>query len=156
MYLAQANIARMKGPIDSPIMKEFADQLEAINGVADEHPGFVWRLQTEEGDATAIRAFEDEKILFNMSVWKSIEDLFDYTYGSAHVEPFRNRAKWFDAIDLTSSLVLWWVDEDHIPSIEEAKQKLALLEEQGPCPQAFTFKKRFNSNGQEITARGRS
>jgi hypothetical protein len=69
LHLAQANIARMRAPREDPVMKSFVDQLEYINSVADRAPGFVWRLQDEAGDATAIRVFEDERILFNMSVW---------------------------------------------------------------------------------------
>ena len=149
MYLAQANIARMKGPIDGPVMREFAEQLDTINSLADRHPGFVWRLQTEAGDATAIRVFEDELILFNMSVWKSLEDLFDYTYRREHAGVFRDRGKWFNAMDVPTH-VLWWIPGQHVPTTEEAKQKLALLEEHGPTSQAFTFKHRFDQEGRKL------
>jgi len=64
--LAQANIARMRAPLEDPVMDGFRTQLDAINAIADTSPGFVWRLQTEDGDATAIRAFEDDRILFNI------------------------------------------------------------------------------------------
>jgi len=66
--LAQLNIGIIKGPIDSPVMAEFVANLERINALADAAPGFVWRLQTEAGDATAIRPFDDEHTLVNMSV----------------------------------------------------------------------------------------
>lgn len=67
-HLAQLNIARMRAPLDDPIMSGFVDQLDHINSVAEQSPGFVWRLQTETGDATAIRIFDDDHILVNMSV----------------------------------------------------------------------------------------
>jgi hypothetical protein len=137
--LAQANVARMRAPLDDPLMEGFRSQLEAINAIADESPGFVWRLQTAEGDATSIRAFDDERILFNMSVWDSIEALHAYVYRSGHVGPLRNRREWFEPSE-GPSLVLWWIPEGHVPTVEEAKEKLRLLGENGPSPQAFTFR----------------
>lgn len=53
-YLAQFNTAKMIAPLDDPAMADFVAQLDHINSVAGQRPGFVWRLQSEEGDATAI------------------------------------------------------------------------------------------------------
>jgi len=64
--LAQLNIGIVRGPMDSPVMAQFAANLERINALADAAPGFVWRLQTAAGDATAIRPFADENMLVNM------------------------------------------------------------------------------------------
>ena len=140
--LAQANIAKMRASIDDPLMAEFKAQLGTVNAMADESPGFVWRLQTEEGDATAIRAFDDELILFNMSVWESVEALFQYVYKSGHVIPFSNRKQWFVPTGGPSS-VLWWIPAGHLPTVAEAKQRLVLLRDDGPSPEGFTFAKRF-------------
>jgi uncharacterized protein DUF3291 len=144
--LAQANVARMRAPLDDPLMEGFRSQLEAINRIADESPGFVWRLQTAEGDATSIRAFDDERVLFNMSVWDSIEALHAYVYRSGHVEPLRSRREWFEPLE-GPSLVLWWIPEGHVPTVEEAKAKLRLLQEKGPGPEAFTFRSPFPAPG---------
>lgn len=146
LRLAQANVARMRAPLDDPLMEGFRSQLEAINAIADESPGFVWRLQTAEGDATSIRAFDDERILFNMSVWDSIEALHAYVYRSGHVGPLRNRRDWFEPLE-GPSLVLWWVPEGHVPTVEEAKERLRLLAEHGPTPSAFTFRTSFPPPG---------
>jgi hypothetical protein len=67
----KSNVARLVAPLDSPEMAEFVAQLAPVNALADRSPGFVWRLQTEAGDSTAIRAFDDPLILVNMSVWES-------------------------------------------------------------------------------------
>ena len=107
-HLAQLNIASTQAPLDDPIMKGFVDQLDYINAVADRSEGFVWRLQTEDGDATAIRAFDDDRIIVNMSVWESLEALHDYVYRSDHLGPLRDRKKWFTRIE-GPSLVLWWI-----------------------------------------------
>lgn len=142
--IAQVNIARMLGEIDSPVMAEFVANLDRINAVADAAPGFVWRLQTEEGDATALRVFDDSYLIINMSVWDSIDALFRYTYASDHTDIFRRRGEWFSRLE-TPHLALWWVEADHRPTPEEAKAKLEYLHEHGATPEAFTFKKRFTA-----------
>src|SRR5689334_1068257 len=98
-HLAQLNIGRIRGPIDGPIMKEFVDNLERINKVGDESPGFVWRMQTDSGNATEITYSDDEMMKANMTVWENIEALFEYTYRSEHVEFLRRRAEWFEKMD---------------------------------------------------------
>src|SRR5271156_573356 len=94
--LAQLNVGIIRAPMDSPIMADFAANLDRINALADDSPGFVWRLQTEAGDATAIRPFEDANMLVNMSVWRDVESLNQYVYRSAHVDIMRRRKEWFE------------------------------------------------------------
>jgi hypothetical protein len=144
-HLAQANIARMRAPMDDPVMQGFVEQLEPLNALADRSPGFVWRMQDEEGDATAIRVFEDELILFNMSVWESIEALQEYAYQSSHVAAVRARGDWFVPMS-KPNFVLWWVSAGHIPTVEEAKERLTSLWEHGPTAAAFTFHARFGAS----------
>ena len=141
--LAQLNIGVIKGAMDSPVMVDFAASLERINALAERTPGFVWRLQTEAGDATAIRPFEgEENMLVNMSVWRDVASLNAYVYHSAHVELMRRRREWFERMD-EAFLVLWWVPKGHRPSVEEAIARLELLRSRGPGPQAFTFRHAF-------------
>ena len=140
--LAQLNIGIIKGPMDSPVMAEFAANLERINALAERSPGFVWRLQTEDGDATAIRPFEDENMLVNMSVWRDVESLNKYVYSSGHVDVMRRRKQWFERMS-EAYLVLWWVPRGHRPSVTEAIAKLEVLRTQGPTAQAFTFRHAF-------------
>jgi hypothetical protein len=142
-HLAQVNIGRMRAPIDDPIMEGFRTQLDPINALADRTPGFVWRLQTDEGNATAIRPFaDDERMAINMSVWESLAALQQYVYKSAHIGPLRDRKQWFEPME-GPILALWWVPAGHIPTIEEAKQRLQHLKEHGPSSTAFTFRKPF-------------
>lgn len=141
-HLAQANIARMRFSIDHPAMESFRVQLAPINALADQAPGFVWRLQTDEGDSTAIRVFDDPLILFNMSVWVSAEALFDYTYKSGHIALLRGRAEWFERMT-GPSLVMWWIAEGTLPTIADAKAKFDQLTADGPTAGAFTFKALF-------------
>jgi len=143
--LAQLNIARLAAPIDSPRLADFVASLERINALAEASPGFVWRLQDEAGDATAIRHFGDG-VIVNMSVWRDVASLQNYVYGSAHTEILRRRQDWFDKIR-ESCLALWWVPAGHRPSLDEAGSRLERLRENGPTAEAFNFKKTFPAPG---------
>jgi hypothetical protein len=141
--LAQVNIGRVKGPMDGPVMAGFASRLDEINALAERTPGFVWRLQTEAGNATYLRPYpEDDTLLINMSVWESVETLKQYVYRTAHAELLRDRHQWFEKLDRVYT-ALWWVPAGHIPGIDEAKKRLAYLESHGPTQFAFTFKAVF-------------
>jgi hypothetical protein len=121
--------------------------LDRVNAVAEAQPGFVWRLQTEDGDATAIRPFEDERVMVNMSVWESLPDLRRFVYSErAHLDVMRRRREWFERMDVY--LVLWWVPAGHLPDVEEAKVRLSLLSERGPGPEAFTFREPYAAPGE--------
>lgn len=141
-HLAQVNVARMKAPLESPTMASFVARLDEINALADRSPGFVWRLQTDAGNATYLRPYDDERILVNLSVWESAEALQDYVYRSAHAEVLRQRHEWFERFG-GAQMALWWVPAGHRPSVDEAKQRLAVLAAKGATPLAFTFRERF-------------
>ena len=140
--LAQLNIGIIKGPMDSPIMAEFAANLARINALAESSPGFVWRLQTAAGDATAIRPFEDPNQLVNLSVWSDADALRRFVYRSAHAEILRRRREWFEPMR-EAIMVLWWVPRGHRPGVDEAIARLELLRSRGPTPEAFTFRQTF-------------
>jgi hypothetical protein len=141
-HLAQVNIALMKGALDGPVMASFVERLDEINALADRSPGFVWRLQTGEGNAIYVRPFDDERIIANLSVWQTVEQLHDFVYKSAHAPVMRRRQEWFSKFQ-GAYVVLWWVPAGHVPSIDEAKERLAQLDQNGPTSFAFTFKERF-------------
>lgn len=145
-HLAQLNIGRALGAMDDPVMAEFVSQLDEINAIADSSPGFIWRLQTDDGNATAIRAYDDERIIVNMSVWESLEALTAFVYGSAHRPVMRRRREWFERFD-GAYMALWWVEAGHIPSIAEARERLEHLHAHGPMPFAFSFKHAFPAPG---------
>jgi hypothetical protein len=136
--LAQLNVALMKAPLDSPAMADFAGNLARINRLAEESPGYVWRLESDEGDATAFRPL-GQHVLVNLSVWGDLESLSRYVYQSSHVEVMRRRREWFDRMS-DSSLVLWWVPAGHRPTVEEGLERLETLRAIGPGPAAFTFR----------------
>jgi hypothetical protein len=141
-HVAQLNIGRLLASLDSTQLAPFVEALEPINAVADGAPGFVWRLQTEDGDATAIRAFDDDMLLVNMSVWESVEALADFVYRSDHVAVMRRRREFFERM-AEAFMVLWWVPAGHRPSVDEAKDRLERLRRDGPTSEAFTFRSPF-------------
>ena len=136
--LAQLNLAKMKFPLDDPRMREFVERLEAINALADNAPGFVWRLQSEDGDATAIDFFGADTLV-NMSVWQDIDSLRDYAFRSAHKDVLGRRHQWFERVRQPCS-VLWWIKAGRHPTLKQAAARLERLRRDGPGPQAFTFK----------------
>lgn len=144
-HLAQLNIGRTVDTLESPALKDFADNLDRINALAEQSPGFVWRLQTEEGNATGITMDEtDPLMIVNLSVWESTEALFDYVYRSDHVSIMKRRREFFQKWD-GPFMVLWWVPAGHIPSVDEAMDKLSHLRKHGPTTEAFSFRMPFAS-----------
>ena len=140
--IAQVNIGRIRGPLEGPVMAGFVNRLEEINALADSSPGFVWRLQTSEGNATYLRPYADDRLLLNMSVWETVEALKRYVYRTAHAELLRQRHQWFEKMSRVYA-ALWWVPRNHIPGIDEAKKRLAHLDAHGPTQFAFTFQETF-------------
>src|SRR5262249_1041305 len=142
-HLAQANFGRFRAPLESPIMDGFRTQLDPINALADQSPGFVWRLQTEDGNATGIRPYAgDDLMAINLSVWEPLEALQRFVYKGPHVETLRARHHWFEPIE-GPILVLWWIPAGQIPTVAEARERLQYLKEHGPTPHAFTFRTPF-------------
>lgn len=145
MHLAQANVAIMRGTsYDDPIMAGFVARLDPLNAIADSTPGFVWRLDDEMANEEAARVFDTDRLLFNLSVWESVDALQQYVYKSGHIEAVRKRSDWFEK-PTKSPFVLWWIEFGHRPSIEETKLRFEVLWESGPSPEAFTFSKQYAS-----------
>ncbi len=141
-HLAQINIGRLLAPLDDPQIAEFVAQLEPINALADSAPEFVWRLQSESGNATDIAYNDDPFVIVNMSVWESIEALRDFAYGTGHVKVFRDRAKWFEKA-AKPNYCLWWVPAGHVPSMAEGRERLEHYQEHGSTSYAFWFSQHF-------------
>ena len=141
-HLAQVNIARARAPMDHPLMRGFVEQLAPINALAEASPGFVWRLQTEEGDATSIQAFDDPQIIVNLSLWESLEALRDYVYAGPHLELLKQRKEWMEKVD-GPSLALWWLPAGQLPTLEDARRALQSLAEKGSTAEAFSFARPF-------------
>ncbi|MFE8966619.1 DUF3291 domain-containing protein [Streptomyces albogriseolus] len=140
--LAQVNIARLKAPLDTPLLKDFVDNLDPVNADADAADGFVWRLQSDDGDATAISVFGDPWLIINMSVWRDQDALTAFMYRGRHREMLSRRREWFERVE-EAMTTLWWVPAGHRPSVAEAENRLLRLRAHGPTPYAFTLRASF-------------
>ena len=144
--LAQVNVGRPIAPLTDPALAGFVAALEPVNALADAAPGFVWRLQTEDGDATAVRVFDDDALIVNMSVWESLPAFSEFVFHGPHVEVMRRRREWF--VPMREAITaLWWVPAGHRPSVAEAEARLLALRAHGPTPYAFTLRQPFPPPG---------
>jgi hypothetical protein len=140
--LAQANIMRLRAPLDSPELAAFVAALDPVNALAEQAPGFIWRLKADDGNSTSIRIFGDDGLIVNMSTWRSLEALTDYAYRSAHSEIMRRRREF--ALPIAEPyLALWWVPQGHRPTIAEAEERLLRLRADGPTRFAFGIRSPF-------------
>jgi hypothetical protein len=145
--LAQVNIARLVAPLDAPRLADFVAALDSVNAEAEAAPGFVWRLQAEDGNATAVQAFEwdvagSAGIIVNMSVWTSVETLGAFAYGTDHRKVLRRRREWFQRMT-EAYLACWWIPAGHRPNTAEAEERVRHLRQHGPTSYAFTLRDHY-------------
>jgi hypothetical protein len=138
MHIAELNIGRLKYPIDDPRMADFVDNLARVNAMADRMPGFVWRLVGDgsNGGALELRPYPDPMMAVNMSVWETVEQLEQYVWKTVHQRFYNRKAEWFEKMS-KHYFVMWFVDEGHIPTLDEAKERLEHLEAHGNSDHAF-------------------
>lgn len=142
--IAQINIARLVAPLTDPRIAGFLARLDEINTLAEQAPGFVWRLKSAAGNATDIEFDGDPLTIVNMSVWESVAALKEFTYRSDHVAVFRQRAEWFEK-PAQANGCLWWVTAGHEPTVAEGRERLELFRANGPTPRAFWFSQLFDA-----------
>jgi hypothetical protein len=140
--LAQVNIARLKAPLDSPQLKGFVEALDPVNAVAVAADGFVWRLQSDSGNATDVPVFGDEWLIINMSTWRDVNALTAFMYQGQHRELLGRRREWFERLE-EAVTALWWVPAGHRPTVAEAEERILHLREHGSTAYAFSFRTSF-------------
>ena len=148
--LAQANLAWMRYPLDDVRMAGMRDEIGRINTLGDRSPGCIWRYETADGDATDVRVLDDPRVLFNLTVWRSLDDLRRYVYHSEHAAFFRRRREWFLAPP-EAPVAMWWVPEGTRPRVDDAMARLERLWREGPTAEAFTFKDAYGPDGRPLT-----
>jgi hypothetical protein len=144
--LAQINVGRLIAPPDSPAVAGFMAELDRLNAVADASDGFVWRLQSESGNAVDIQPTPDTQLIVNMSVWQDADALFAFVYRSAHTPVMARRRDWLERFE-GNYQALWWIPEGQLPDVSEGLARLWMLDRYGPTDKAFTFKVRFPAPG---------
>jgi hypothetical protein len=134
MHLAELNIGKFKYPASDPRMAEFMDNLDRVNAIAERSPGFVWRLKGDNNNATGFRVGDDMAV--NLSVWADARSLEDYVFKTVHVQFYRKRKAWFDLME-KPHMVMWWVEEGHRPTLDEAYARLVKYQAEGASAHAF-------------------
>jgi hypothetical protein len=142
MHLAQLNIGKTRFNLESDEMAEFVNNLEPINAIAESSPGYIWRLKDDSGDATNIEVENNPDLIVNMSLWDNVESLKNFMFKTHHIDFLKRKKEWF-VPTTEASYVLWWVQEGHIPTVQEAMEKLEYLRQNGETPEAFSFKREF-------------
>ena len=145
MQLAQINIGRILAPMGSEVMREFEENLDQINALAENSGGFIWRLKEENNNATSIKAFDDDFLLINMSVWQDIQSLFDYVYNSLHKDFLKRKQQWFSRLK-DQHMALWYIEDGQFPTIAQAIERLQHIRQNGESPYAFSFRNRFTEH----------
>jgi len=142
-HLAQVNVAKMLEPLNSPVMADFVNNLDVINALAEQSEGFIWRLKDDQNSAVSIKAFDDDLLIINMSVWENVESLFNYVYKSNHLNVFKRKSEWFTRMT-NMHMAMWYIPIHHVPTAAEAIDRLEHIRKHGETPYAFTFKNRFD------------
>ena len=152
MQLAQANLAWMRYPLDDPRMADMREEIDRINALGDSSPGFIWRFRTAEGDATDVRVLNDPRVLFNLTTWRSVDDLRRYVYRTEHAAFLRRRRHWF-LRPLKPPLAMWWVPAGTRPTVDEAMDRLERLWREGPSSEAFPLTQPYGPDGAPAVTR---
>jgi len=147
VHLAQLNVGRLVDHPDSATVAEFIRALPAINLLGESSPGFVWMLKDETGPGALEQRFpgheDDERFIVNLTIWTDFESLRHFATRSGHAMYLRRRQEWFEKSPEPTT-VLWWVEEGHIPGLDEAAEHLTQLRREGPTPRAFDMRTTFS------------
>lgn len=140
-HLAHLNVAKLLAPIEDPLIKDFKNGIEAINTLAEESAGFVWRMKEDPlmPDGSTYIFMNDPSIIATLSVWESVQALKTFTYQSVHGSYVKLRKEWFHKM-VEANYVLWFIKVNTQPSIDEAIARLKFLRAKGESSKAFTFK----------------
>lgn len=146
------NVARLRAPLDAEPMREFVDALRPVNRLAEQSPGFVWRLRSAQEHGVSVTTDDGRVVFVNLSVWASYEDLHAFVYRSAHGGYLRRRSQWFEPTPQPST-ALWWVPAGQRPTVDDALRRLRHLRAHGPSPRAFSLRRRFDRDGSAVRRR---
>lgn len=137
MQLAELNVGRLRGTTDDPIVAEFMENLDRINGLGKRMPGFVWMMEGAAGAGNIEAKIDgDPRYVPNLTVWETAAQLGTFVFKTLHAKFMERRAEWFEALE-TMHFVMWWVPDGHKPTLAEALAKLAQLQSNGETPAAF-------------------
>ena len=136
MHLAQLNVGRIRYPTEDPRMAGFMDNLDRVNALAEKSPGFVWRMTGEGNNNMDVTREDDPGMNYNLSVWRSAEDLEHFVWKTLHVRFYNRKAEWFAQMKMPH-FVMWPTEEGVEPSLDESLERLEALRRDGASDQAY-------------------
>ena len=148
-YLAQVNVGRIRAPLDDPMMADYIALRPIIDALARRSPGFIWRRNGAGSKAKETDLYDDQMIIANISVWATLEDYYNFVYKSQHLEVLNRRSEWFQPFEGPFH-AMWWVPQGHLPTAEEARERLEYLRSYGETPYAFSFAKTFSASAEGL------
>lgn len=137
-HLAQFNIGRLTYDLDDPKVADFVGGVDMLNRIADRSDGFVWKYETGAGGVVQDEVDDDPRIVVNLTVWESVEDLRHFVYKTLHKHFLLRKAEWFRALD-RAHFVMWWIPAGHQPDLAEARARLEQLRQHGATEAAFDW-----------------
>ena len=137
MHLAELNISSWKIDPESHDAMGFVRNVARVNGLAERSDGFVWRLLDEGRDSQGRNGVcKDANTIMTLSVWETPQQLEQFVWNTVHKKIYNGKQQWFHAME-SHHLVMWWVDDGHRPTVEEARERLDHLNNNGNSDFAF-------------------
>jgi hypothetical protein len=158
--IAFCTLGVLKAPVGDPAVQGFVNRLDTVYVAAEGSAGFFDRsirdVETWSHSWGPIKiprcapaGVVPEQLAMTLSLWVDLTSVSRFAYRGLHGEALSKRNDWF-ASGSWPAYVAWWVDADQHPSWSEAAERLDLLHEMGPTPQAFTFRQAFDPAGMRI------
>ncbi|MEO1563373.1 MAG: DUF3291 domain-containing protein [Pseudomonadota bacterium] len=138
-HIAQLNIGRLLAAPGHPMVQEFMDALDMVNGLGKRSSGFVWMMEGsgEPGTGNTENALDgDPQFVANLTVWEDVASLRHFAMNTLHKKFMMRRGQWFEKME-RPHFVMWWVDAGHKPTLAEARDRLDHIEKNGDSDYAF-------------------
>lgn len=130
-----------------PAIREFYRRMPRVFQAAETTTGFIDRR--EDGDFTLGPRFFDKtrhvRAPQTLSLWRHPAPVRAFAGDPAHADALPRLGEWFLEPSWPSH-VLWWIEDDHVPSWPEAWAHLEALHDRGPSPEAFTLAVAFEAD----------
>ena len=171
MKVAAMTFSILRAPYGDPLVQEFDDRTPDVFQEAESWDGFIDRAVVEKdvpwlsnhqknwgkwGPYAVPRNYLDgtvvgqETQVQTLSIWCDLLSLRCFVYkGPLHTSALKRKKNWFGK-QPGPIYVVWWIDNDHCPTWREACSRLESLQDYGPTPFAFNFKKPFDENGKQV------
>ena len=136
-HLAQLNIGRLVADTDDPLVADFMNNIDRVNGAGKRMPGFVWMMESDGGAGnTSAKINNDPRLIPNLTVWENADSLQSFVFDTIHVKFMARRTEWFEKLE-AAHFVMWFVPAGHRPTLDEALERLEDLRRNGPTDRAF-------------------